>query len=196
MSLIVFDVINLCYFTLKQTIKGLYYGSVWAYDRWSTIPAPLAIEAPPKDTELQLSLSEKRLLQAFQSLPNYVREQELSEALFKHNSQALANFSFGEQGREVLLQFKDLRNEKQIAIIGIRLDPEKTVEALRLALREYNSQVQPDLYACDWYILRPERQSDDGTTTYFQKYFVLNSDTLSVLDTDESSNTLNLSIDF
>lgn len=199
MSLIVFDVINLCYFTLKQTIKGLYYGSAWAYNQWSATPPPLAIEAnpnPPDEQQPQLSLSERRLLQAFQGLPNYVREQQLSEVLYKHNSQALANFSFGDQGREVLLQFNDLRNDRPIAIVGIRLDAERRIEELRQAFREFQTLIHPNLHACDWYILRTERQSEDGQSTYFQKYFVLNSDSLMTLDVDESSNTLNVSIDF
>lgn len=171
--LMLWDAIDLTYLVARTGVKGLYYGGKIAWDWTRGQPNQITDkEGIREEFELiEFTPAENHLLGAFRELPEWVRQTSLVTALFKHNSETLVNFCFGDKGSTVLLQFLDMRSMGAIAQLSILLDENKTVEDFRKELATYKGRITPDFSTSVWYIRLPQMD---------RNRFVSNSDNLSI----------------
>lgn len=159
------DAANLSYLVLRTGVKGAFYGGSYIYDLINEKPKLPALPEPPQSTSSTSAL-ESKLMQAFQNVPLWTREKILIQGLYNVNTENLTNFCFGNKGSTIFLKFLEMRTLSSLALVSIRLDLECTIEQLRNALKEYQSRVNPDLFACAWYLNRRLLANSDQLTEF------------------------------
>lgn len=174
------DAIGIGYWAIRTTVKGLYWGGNSAYQWYASgDQKQVTDEVHAEEIEekiIDFTEAEGHLLAAFRCLPEWVRQNCLTEALCKHNTEALVNFCFGETGSTVILMFLDLRTLSPIAKVAILLDEHRTIEQLRQALEQYGKILAPDFWGLPWYLqLSPSEEVD-----YARNKFISNSDSLGI----------------
>ncbi len=105
-------------------------------------------------------------MQAFQNIPLWTRERILIQGLYNVNTENLTNFCFGNKGSTIFLEFLEMRTLSPLALVSIHLDLDCTIEQLRNALKEYQYRVNPDLFACAWYLNRRLLANSDQLTEF------------------------------
>jgi len=168
MTLILNDALNLSYYLVKTTVTGAITGGSWLYEKLTDTTVP-TIDNNPNDypaitmnnnspqLTIELSNAEHRLLKSFLELPNWKKEQYMCSAMLQYNNEILQHFSFGERSPLTTIRFSDLRTNLPLAYIYVRLDQELTIGNLCDQLRKQASNIKPNIYDRDWFILKPEQ---------------------------------------
>lgn len=173
MTLIVNDALNLTYYLAKTTLYGIYQGGKWmlypeSQQQKQLLQLP---ESPVKPAEP----TEAKLLALFSNLPENRRLKCLCQEIVESNNELLQNFDLGTTGRQVAIEFYDIRTLHCLARLELKLDDNITIERLRKSLALHSTQLQPDLAVCDWYTTKLEF---NGSSRNYSRVHISNSDFL------------------
>ena len=208
MTLILNDALNLSYYLVKTTVTGAIIGSSWLYEKLTDTTVP-TIDNNPNDypaitmnnnfpqLTIELSNAEHRLLKSFLELPNWKKEQYMCSAMLQYNNEILQHFSFGERSPLTTIRFSDLRTNLPLAYIYVRLDQELTIGNLCDQLRKQASNIKPNIYDRDWFILKPEQiplmpsYNPQLSEQVFHKIHIKSTDSVSIILTMKETDGIN-----